>query len=81
MSVSWQALQLFESHAGHLGPELFADFSLPFIQSIAKRVKSKLKEDALPAVPMVRDTPPLCLPSHGIFSASAGLLSPPGLGG
>nr|XP_020638982.1 uroporphyrinogen decarboxylase [Pogona vitticeps] len=48
-----QALQLFESHAGHLGPELFADFSLPFIQSIAKRVKSKLQEDALPVVPMI----------------------------
>ncbi|XP_062995774.1 uroporphyrinogen decarboxylase isoform X2 [Elgaria multicarinata webbii] len=48
-----QALQLFESHAGHLGPEQFAEFALPFIQSIAKQVKSKLQKDALPAVPMI----------------------------
>ncbi|KAF7254724.1 Uroporphyrinogen decarboxylase [Varanus komodoensis] len=48
-----QALQLFESHAGHLGPEQFSEFALPFIRSIAKRVKSKLQEDALPAVPMI----------------------------
>nr|XP_056700764.1 uroporphyrinogen decarboxylase [Euleptes europaea] len=48
-----QALQLFESHAGHLGPEQFAEFALPFIRSIAKRVKSKLREDCLPVVPMI----------------------------
>ncbi|XP_077190066.1 uroporphyrinogen decarboxylase isoform X2 [Paroedura picta] len=48
-----QALQLFESHAGHLGPEQFAEFALPFIRSIAKRVKSRLREDALPGVPMI----------------------------
>ncbi|XP_061488789.1 uroporphyrinogen decarboxylase isoform X5 [Rhineura floridana] len=48
-----QALQLFESHAGHLGPEQFAEFALPSIRSIAKRVKNKLLEDALPAVPMI----------------------------
>ncbi|XP_031973448.1 uroporphyrinogen decarboxylase isoform X2 [Corvus moneduloides] len=47
-----QALQLFESHAGHLGPELFQDFALPYIRDIAQAVKSKLKEEALPLVPM-----------------------------
>ncbi|XP_060087708.1 uroporphyrinogen decarboxylase [Heteronotia binoei] len=48
-----QALQLFESHAGHLGPEQFAEFAIPFIRSIAMRVKSKLRESALPEVPMI----------------------------
>ncbi|XP_048352998.1 uroporphyrinogen decarboxylase isoform X2 [Sphaerodactylus townsendi] len=48
-----QALQLFESHAGHLGPEQFAEFALPYIRSIAKQVKSKLREDGLPVVPMI----------------------------
>uniref|UniRef100_A0A8C5NMB7 Uroporphyrinogen decarboxylase n=2 Tax=Passerellidae TaxID=1729112 RepID=A0A8C5NMB7_JUNHY len=48
-----QALQLFESHAGHLGPELFQDFALPYIRDIAQAVKSKLKEEALPLVPMI----------------------------
>lgn len=49
----WQALQVFESHAGHLGPEQFEDFALPYIRNIARAVKSKLKEEALPLVPMV----------------------------
>ncbi|XP_009285732.1 PREDICTED: uroporphyrinogen decarboxylase [Aptenodytes forsteri] len=48
-----QALQLFESHAGHLGPEQFQDFALPYIRDIAQAVKSKLKEEALPLVPMI----------------------------
>ncbi|XP_066479287.1 uroporphyrinogen decarboxylase isoform X1 [Tiliqua scincoides] len=48
-----QALQLFESHAGHLGPEQFAEFCLPFIRSIAKQVKNKLREESLPVVPMI----------------------------
>ncbi|XP_010145183.1 PREDICTED: uroporphyrinogen decarboxylase, partial [Eurypyga helias] len=48
-----QALQLFESHAGHLGPEQFQDFALPYIRDIAQTVKSKLKEEALPLVPMI----------------------------
>lgn len=48
-----QALQLFESHAGHLGPEQFQEFALPYIRDIARGVKSKLKAEALPLVPMV----------------------------
>ncbi|KAM8805796.1 uroporphyrinogen decarboxylase [Eudromia elegans] len=48
-----QALQLFESHAGHLGPEQFQDFALPYIRDIARDVKSKLKSEALPLVPMI----------------------------
>lgn len=44
---------MFESHAGHLGPEQFEDFALPYIRNIARAVKSKLKEEALPLVPMV----------------------------
>uniref|UniRef100_A0A8D0KQN7 Uroporphyrinogen decarboxylase n=1 Tax=Strix occidentalis caurina TaxID=311401 RepID=A0A8D0KQN7_STROC len=48
-----QALQLFESHAGHLGPEQFQDFALPYVRDIAQAVKSRLKEEALPLVPMI----------------------------
>lgn len=48
-----QALQLFESHAGHLGPEQFQEFALPYIRDIARDVKSKLKAEALSLVPMI----------------------------
>ncbi|XP_011365881.1 uroporphyrinogen decarboxylase isoform X3 [Pteropus vampyrus] len=48
-----QALQLFESHAGHLGPQLFSKFALPYIRDVAKRVKSRLQETGLAPVPMI----------------------------
>ena len=48
-----QLLQLFESHAGILGPDLFFKYALPHIESIAKRVKQKLTEQKLDPVPMV----------------------------
>ncbi|XP_044883200.1 uroporphyrinogen decarboxylase isoform X2 [Mauremys mutica] len=48
-----QALQLFESHAGHLGPEQFREFALPHLRDIAKHVKKKLQAEALPLVPMI----------------------------
>ncbi|CAO2588629.1 Uroporphyrinogen decarboxylase [Lemmus lemmus] len=47
------ALQLFESHAGHLGPELFGKFALPYIRDVAKRVKAGLQEAGLASVPMI----------------------------
>lgn len=47
-----QALQVFESHAGILGPVEFKEFSLPYLRDIARRVKDKLKE-AGQDVPMV----------------------------
>ncbi|XP_042283955.1 uroporphyrinogen decarboxylase [Thunnus thynnus] len=47
-----QALQVFESHAGILGPVEFKDFSLPYLRDIARRVKDKLKEDGQD-VPMI----------------------------
>lgn len=50
-----QALQVFESHAGILGPVEFKEFSLPYLRDIARRVKDKLKE-AGQDVPMVRDS-------------------------
>lgn len=49
-----QALQVFESHAGILGPVEFKEFSLPYLRDIARRVKDKLKE-AGRDIPMVRD--------------------------
>uniref|UniRef100_A0A3B4GZ90 Uroporphyrinogen decarboxylase n=1 Tax=Pundamilia nyererei TaxID=303518 RepID=A0A3B4GZ90_9CICH len=47
-----QALQVFESHAGILGPAEFKEFSLPYLRDIARRVKDKLKE-AGQDVPMI----------------------------
>ncbi|NP_001412795.1 uroporphyrinogen decarboxylase isoform 4 [Mus musculus] len=47
------ALQLFESHAGHLGTELFSKFALPYIRDVAKRVKAGLQKAGLAPVPMI----------------------------
>ncbi|XP_059840091.1 uroporphyrinogen decarboxylase [Hypanus sabinus] len=48
-----QALQVFESHAGHLGYEQFREFSLPYLREIAQQVKEKLKASAINQVPMI----------------------------
>lgn len=48
-----QALQVFESHAGCLGPQQFAEFSLPYLREIAERVKQKLKSEGMEVVPMI----------------------------
>ncbi|XP_078527887.1 uroporphyrinogen decarboxylase isoform X2 [Lissotriton helveticus] len=48
-----QALQVFDSHAGCLGPNQFTEFSLPYMREIATRVKAKLQETALEMVPMI----------------------------
>lgn len=47
-----QLLQVFESHAGLLGREQFLQFALPYLKQIACKVKAKLSEKGLPAVPM-----------------------------
>jgi len=47
-------LQLFESHAGALGPDLFNEFALPYIRQISARVKDELSQRGLDVVPMVR---------------------------
>ncbi|XP_051767338.1 uroporphyrinogen decarboxylase isoform X1 [Ctenopharyngodon idella] len=48
-----QALQVFESHTGCLGPVEFKEFSLPYLRNIARRVKDKIKESGLDNVPMI----------------------------
>ncbi|XP_064415820.1 uroporphyrinogen decarboxylase isoform X1 [Latimeria chalumnae] len=48
-----QALQLFDSHAGFLGPQQFTEFALPYIRDIAKGVKDGLKAASLDTVPMI----------------------------
>ncbi|XP_063075119.1 uroporphyrinogen decarboxylase [Engraulis encrasicolus] len=48
-----QALQVFESHAGCLGPVEFREFSLPYLRDISKRVKKCLKAGGLEEVPMI----------------------------
>jgi len=48
-----QMLQVFESNAEHLGPELFAKFCAPYLTQICDRVKAKLqKEDGVEPVPL-----------------------------
>jgi uroporphyrinogen decarboxylase len=48
-----QMLQLFESHAGALGPAQFKQFALPYIRQISTHVKADLAQQGLEAVPMV----------------------------
>lgn len=43
-----QLLQLFESSAEHLGPDLFRGFALPCIREISKTVKVKLGQGKVP---------------------------------
>jgi uroporphyrinogen decarboxylase len=50
---NFQLLQLFESSAEYLGPELFNKFALPAIADINKRVKEKITLLNLEQVPMV----------------------------
>ena len=48
-----QMLQVFESHAEYLGPDLFDKFSLKYLTQICQGVKEKLKNEGLEPVPMV----------------------------
>lgn len=43
-----QMVQVFESHAEHLGPKMFQDFCVPYLNQICDRVKAKLGEKAVP---------------------------------
>jgi uroporphyrinogen-III decarboxylase len=52
--VYFQLLQIFESNAEYLGPNTFKEFALPALKDICFKVKSKLQEQKLEAVPMVR---------------------------
>lgn len=47
-----QLLQVFESSAEHLGPELFKDYILPCIRDISFRVKAGIKAKELDDIPM-----------------------------
>ncbi|KAF2349517.1 Uroporphyrinogen decarboxylase (URO-D) [Trinorchestia longiramus] len=48
-----QVLQVFESNAEYLSPELFDRFALPALESICDTVKRTLSEKGLPPVPMI----------------------------
>lgn len=48
-----QILQVFDSCAGELGPDMFAEFALPYLKDIAYRTKEKLLEMQVEPVPMV----------------------------
>ena len=49
-----QLLQVFESHAGILGPDQFDQFCLPYLSQIAQKLKARLQEKGQPTVPMVQ---------------------------
>jgi len=48
-----QMVQVFDSHAGMLGPATFAKFALPYLRYISKKTKEMLKEKGVEPVPMV----------------------------
>lgn len=50
---TFQVLQVFESHAEHLGPQLFRDFALPYLKQICDQVKERVQKLGLPDIPMV----------------------------
>ena len=43
-------LQIFESHAEQLGPDLFTEFCLPYLSQICDKVKVKLGKDSVPMI-------------------------------
>ncbi|EDV23097.1 uncharacterized protein TRIADDRAFT_27497 [Trichoplax adhaerens] len=48
-----QLLQVFESHAGILGPDMFDKYSLTYLQQICQKVKHNLEAAKLEVVPMI----------------------------
>ncbi|XP_069940062.1 uroporphyrinogen decarboxylase isoform X1 [Cherax quadricarinatus] len=48
-----QVLQVFESHAEHLGPYLFQEFALPYLKQICDEVKEGVIKLGLPDIPMI----------------------------
>ncbi|XP_071952229.1 uroporphyrinogen decarboxylase-like [Antedon mediterranea] len=48
-----QLLQVFDSHAGILGKDLFCTFSLPYLKQIVTRVKDSLRSKSIKPVPMI----------------------------
>ncbi|XP_071492479.1 uroporphyrinogen decarboxylase-like [Diadema antillarum] len=48
-----QLLQVFDSHAGSLGYDMFCKFCLPYLQQIAREVKEKLRAKSVEPVPMI----------------------------
>jgi len=48
-----QMLQIFESHAELLGPELFRKFCIPTLDFIEKETRSRLRAEGLEEVPMI----------------------------
>ncbi|KAG7160947.1 uroporphyrinogen decarboxylase-like [Homarus americanus] len=48
-----QILQVFESHAEHLGPDLFRNFALPCLKQICDEVKERVSQLGLKNIPMI----------------------------
>jgi uroporphyrinogen decarboxylase len=45
-----QLLQVFESHAGLLGPAQFSMFCLPYLEMIARTLKERLRDQSVPMI-------------------------------
>lgn len=69
-----QLLQVFESWAGELSPEAFAEFSLPYLSRICTSVKMRLRDNSLEEVPMI-----IFAKGAHYVSASAALLKSDGM--
>lgn len=48
-----QMLQVFESSADYISKEQFAEVSLPYVRQIRERLRARLEEQSIDAVPMV----------------------------
>ena len=57
---------MFESHAGILGPDSFAEFVLPYVRQIESRVKEDLTSRGLQPVPMVTHFSVQLIPCRGV---------------
>lgn len=52
VTTSSQLLQIFDSWAGDLAPHHFEEFAFPALQRISDGVRTKLKEQSVPQVPL-----------------------------
>ena len=46
-------VQVFDSHAGMLGPGTFSKFALPYLRYISKKTNEMLADKGVASVPMV----------------------------
>lgn len=65
-------LQIFDSCAGELSQDDFAEFALPQLQRIARSVRARVAEQNLPAVPLILFAKGANAPASLATTAAAG---------